>query len=101
MSNAASVTTVLMAAFALFVIYTRLKNWLESNVPILFYLFLVIYMKAVEGTVPLWLSLAGFGCALILRFEFMNEVFIKIVKLIEMFILAAIIYLCVTMVFQF
>jgi hypothetical protein len=101
MSNAASVTTALMAAFALFVIYTRLKNWLESNVPLLYYLALIIYMQAVEGSVPLWLSLAGLCCALILRFEFMNEVFIRIVKLVEMVVLVIISYLCVTMIWQF
>jgi hypothetical protein len=101
MSNAASVTTILMAALALYVIYTKLKNWLESNVPIFYYVFLVIYMRAIEGSVPIWLSLAGMCCALILRFEFMNELFIKVVKFIEMAILAVIIYLCVTMVWQF
>ena len=101
MSNAASVTTALMAAFALFVIYTRLKNWLESNVPLLYYLALIIYMNAVDGNVPMWLSLAGLFCALILRFEFMNEVFIRIVKLVEMVVLVVICYLCVTMIWQF
>jgi len=101
MSNAASVTTVLMAILALYVIYTRLKNWLESNIPLYYYVFLVIYMKAVDGSVPLWLSLAGMGCALILRFEFINEIFTRGVKFVEMIILAAIIYLCVTMVWQF
>jgi hypothetical protein len=101
MSNAASVTTVLMAALALYVIYTRLKNWLESNIPIFYYVFLIIYMRAMDGNVPLWLSLAGLCCALILRFEFMNAVFIRVVKFIEMAILGVIIYLCVTMVWQF
>jgi hypothetical protein len=101
MSNAASVTTVLMAALALYVMYTRLKNWLESNIPIFFYVFLIIYMRAVDGSVPLWLSLAGMCCALILRFEFMNEFFIRVVKFLEFAVLAVIIYLCVTMVWQF
>jgi hypothetical protein len=58
-------------------------------------------MQAVEGSVPLWLSLAGLCCALILRFEFMNEVFIRIVKLLEMVVLVIISYLCVTMIWQF
>ena len=101
MSNAASVTTILMAALALYVMYTRLKNGLESNVPIFFYVFLIIYMRAVDGSVPLWLSLAGMCCALILRFEFMNEFFIKVVKFLEFAVLAVIIYLCVTTVWQF
>jgi hypothetical protein len=101
MSNAANVTTILMAALAVYVMYTRLKNWLDSNVPLLYYIFLVIYMKAVDGSVPLWLSLAGLGCALILRFEFMNEIFTRVLKFIEFAVLAVIIYLCVTMVWQF
>ena len=101
MSNAASVTTILMAALASYVVFTRLKNWLESNIPIFFYIFLIIYMKAVDGDVTLWLSLAGVSCALILRFEFMNELFTRVMKFIEMIILAAIIYLCVNMVWQF
>lgn len=90
-----------MAAFAMFVIYTRLRNWLESNIPILFYLFLIIYMKAVDGSVPLWLSLAGLGCALVLRFEFINLWVTRVMKFIETGILAVIIYLCITMVWEF
>jgi hypothetical protein len=101
MNDAISVTTGLVAVFGLFVIYTRLKNWLESNVPLLFYIALISYMKAIDGNVPLWLSLAGFGCALILRFEFMNDFFMKTIKLIEMIIIGAIIYLCATSILQF
>ena len=58
-------------------------------------------MSAIDGSVPLWLSLAGFGLALTLRFEFMNEAFTRIVKIIELLVLAVIIYLCATMVWQF
>jgi len=101
MNNAISVTTGLMALFSLFVIYTRLKSWLESNVPILFYIALILYMKAIDGGVPLWLSLAGLGCSLTLRFEFMNEFFTRTIKFIEIGILAVISYLCVTMLWEF
>jgi len=101
MSNAENVTTALIAALALYVIYTRLKNSLESNVPIFFYILLIIDMKAVEGSVPIWLSLTGLACSLIMRFEFMNQVFTRIMKFIEISILGVIIYLCVTMVWQF
>jgi hypothetical protein len=78
-TDALNVTTALIVAFALFIIYTRLKNWLDSNVPIFFYVILIAYMKAVEGTVPLWLMLAAFALALVLRFEFMNVTFARIV----------------------
>ena len=97
-TDALNVTTALIVAFALFVIYTRLKNWLDSNVPIFFYVILIAYMKAVEGTVPLWLMLAAFALALVLRFEFMNVTFARIVKIAELCALGAIIYFCVEMI---
>jgi hypothetical protein len=97
-TDALNVTTALIVAFALFVIYTRFKNWLDSNVPIFFYVILIAYMKAVEGTVPLWLMLTAFALALVLRFEFMNVTFARIVKVVELCALGAIIYFCVQMI---
>jgi hypothetical protein len=97
-TDALNVTTALIVAFALFIIYTRLKNWLDSNVPIFFYVILIAYMKAVEGTVPLWLMLTAFALALVLRFEFMNVTFARIVKIVELCALGAIIYFCVQMI---
>lgn len=95
MNNAFSVTTALMMAFAAFVIFTRFRNWLDSNVPILFYVGLIIYERwaAEISKVPWWLLLACFGLGLTLRFEFMNTFFTKFVKLLEVIALAAIIYL--------
>jgi hypothetical protein len=97
-SDALNVTTALIVAFGLFVIYTRFKNWLDSNVPIFFYVILIAYMKSIEGNVPLWLMLTAFGLALVLRFEFMNVTFARIVKVFELCALVAIIYLCVLMI---
>ncbi len=69
-----TVTTALMVAFALFVIYMRIKNWLDSNVPIFFYVILiVVHASRWTAIVPLWLMLAGIRpWAMVLRFEFMN-----------------------------
>jgi len=97
-ANAYSVTTVLMIAFALFVIYTRLKNWLDSNVPIFFYVIMIIFMRSVEGNVPLWLILLSFALGLTLRFEFMNPFFTKTVKFLEIITLSVIIYITLMMV---
>jgi|SRR5215472_5198425 hypothetical protein len=97
-SDATTVTAALIIAFALFVIYTRFKNWLDSNVPIIFYVVLLAFMKSVDGDVPLWLMLAGFAMALLLRFEFMNPTFIKVVKGLELCALAGIIYLSLRMI---
>jgi hypothetical protein len=97
-SDALTVTTALVVAFALFVIYTRFKNWLDSNVPIFFYVILIAFMKSVDGDVPLWLMLTSFALGLVLRFEFMNVTFARVVKGFELCTLGAIIYLCVQMI---
>jgi hypothetical protein len=97
-TDALTVTTALIVAFALFVIYTRFKNWLDSNVPIFFYVILIAYIKSVDGTVPLWLMLAAFALGLVLRFEFMNVTFARVVKVFELCALGAIIYFCVQMI---
>jgi len=97
-SNTYTVTTALVAAFAAFVIYVRLKNWLQSNIPIFFYVIAITYMRSIEGSVPFWLLATGFGFTLLLRFEFMSERFIGLVKLLEFVALGAIIYLTIRMI---
>ena len=97
-SDALTVTTALIVAFALFVVYTRLKNWLDSNVPIFFYVILIAFMKSVDGEVPLWLMLTAFALGLVLRFEFMNVTFARVVKVFELCALCTIIYFCVRMI---
>jgi hypothetical protein len=97
-ANAYSVTTALMVAFAFFVIYIRLKNWLHSNVPIFFYIILFAYMRSTEGSVPFLLIYTGFGLGLLLRFEFMNARFTGLVKIIEIGVLGAIIYFAMRMI---
>jgi len=95
-----TVTTALLVAFAAFVVYVRMKNWMDSNIPLLFYVLLIAYMRAVEGNVPLWLMFGGFGLTLILRFEFMNPWVTKGIKFMEICALCAVIYLGMRMVLQ-
>jgi hypothetical protein len=85
-------------AFAFFVIYIRLKNWLQSNIPIFFYIILIAYMGSIDGSVPFWLICTGFGLGLMLRFEFMNERFTAFVKFLEISVLGVIIYLAMKMI---
>jgi|SRR5271154_447163 hypothetical protein len=98
-STSYTVTTTLLAAFAVFVIFIRLKGWIESNIPLIFYLATITYMRAIEGAVPFWLICTGFGLTLLLRFEFMNPRFIGAVRMLEIGVLGVLVYLCFTMVF--
>jgi hypothetical protein len=91
-SGASQVTLGLLILLGLFVIYTRFKNWLQSNVPIFFYILLFVYMQN-DGSVPFWLICIGFALALMLRFEFMNNGFTRFVKFLEMSTLGVMLYL--------
>jgi hypothetical protein len=97
LSSASEVTLGLLIVFGLFVAYTRLKGWLDSNVPIIFYILLILYMKSNDGSVPFWLTCVGCALALMLRFEFMNNAFTKSVKFLELSALAVMLYLSVGM----
>jgi hypothetical protein len=100
LSSTSEVTLGLLILFGLFVVYTRLKNWLDSNVPIIFYVLLIGYMESTEGTVPFWLIATGFGLALMLRFEFMNNGFTRVLKFLELSALGVTLYLSAVMLVQ-
>src|SRR5580693_4598041 len=101
LSTASSVTAVLLIAFGLFVMYTQWKNWFDSNLPIIFYVIFFSFMQTVDGVVPFWLILAGFGLALILRFEFMNTGLTRVVKFLELGALGTMLYMSTTMLIRF
>jgi hypothetical protein len=101
LSSASSVTAVLLIAFGIFVMYTQWKNWFDSNLPIIFYVVFFAFMQSVDGAVPFWLICAGFGLALVLRFEFMNTGFMKVVKYLELCALGTMLYLSTTMLVRF
>jgi hypothetical protein len=97
LSNASSVTAVLIIAFGVFVMYTQWKNWFDSNLPIIFYVVFFGFMQSVDGRVPFWLICTGFGLALVLRFEFMNTGLTRVVKFLELGAMGAMLYISTTM----
>lgn len=102
LSNASSVTAVLIIAFGVFVIYTFWKNWFDSNLSVIFYVVFFMFMKGVDASVvPNWLMLGGFGLAMVLRFEFMNTGFTRFVKYLEIGALGAMLYLSSTLLIRF
>jgi hypothetical protein len=98
LSSSSSVTMILLIVFGLFVMYTRLKNWFDSNLPIIFYVMFFGFMRSIDGVVPFWLTCSAFGLALMLRFEFMNTGFTRVVKFLELGALGAMMYLSTTMI---
>ena len=89
-------TTSLLMIFAVFVLYTRTRNWLESNVPILFYLIMIAWVKSYADRIPALPIYLGLGVALLLRFEFMGKTLIRLLKFAEACVIAAVLYACYT-----
>src|ERR1700716_3488540 len=91
-SNAFSFSTALLVAFAAFIIYTRYRNWLDSNVPLIFYVIMVIYTNSLDGALNPMIIYVALGLGLLLRFEFMNPGFAKVLKTAEIIMLCVIIF---------
>jgi hypothetical protein len=89
-------TTSLLMIFAVFVLYTRSKNWLESNIPILFYIIMISWVKAYADRIPAIPLYVGLALALMLRFEFMGKTLVKLLKFAEFCVIAAVLYTCFT-----
>lgn len=78
--------------------YIHWKNWFDSNLPIIFYVVFFSFMRSIDGVVPFWLMCTGFALAMMLRFEFMNMAWTRVVKFLELGALGAMIYLSTTMI---
>jgi hypothetical protein len=79
-----NVSTLLLVAFALYVLHFLSKQKLDSNLPLLFYIGLVIFTNSTGRQVNPYLLTSGLALALLLRFEFLNGGFTRIVLWLEM-----------------
>ena len=89
-STSLSITTLLLIALGVLAIYMLARRKADSNLPMIFYLFLFVYSRVVPESVNPNLFFAGVVLALILRFEFMNRFFTQLVLLLEMLAVLAI-----------
>lgn len=85
-----NITTLLLVAFAIYVLYFLAKKRLDSNLPVLFFIGLAIFMNFSGRQVDAYVFAGGLAMALVLRFEFMNNVFTRFVLWLEMVTIAGI-----------
>ena len=81
--TAVDVSALVLIAFAVAVLYGLTRNRLDSNVPLIFYLALAVFTHMADRQVNQNILGAGIVLALVLRFEFMNGVFTKVVAFLE------------------
>src|SRR5579863_7267578 len=98
--NSFNVSTAVLIAGALWVVYLRYRNVLNSNLPLLYYSIMIVYANSVEGRLPHWVVYTGLVLGLLLRYEFMNQFFTQAVKRLEYLMLAIIVYNCMAMILR-
>jgi len=79
-------------ACAMIVIYTRTRNWLDNNFPLVFYFGMIGYTASLEERFPPYLIYIGLALGGLLRFEFLSPNFTRAIKLCEYCVLGAIVY---------
>jgi ABC-type iron transport system FetAB permease component len=73
----------------------------DTSWPMMFYLVLVSYSNQYDQAVPAYVLYVSVVCALLLRFEFLNERLIYFVKIIEVICLVIIGYVLLTILSKF
>ena len=88
-----SVTVLLLIALTIFMVGVRNKKPLDNNWPLIYWIlaFLFTVMRE-EETYNLNIILLGVGAGFLLRFEFMNPFFVRLVKTVEIGVWAYVIY---------
>lgn len=92
-ANNFSVTVILLIAFTVAMMLVRQKRGLYNNWPILYWILVVVFtLVRPEETFNFSVIFVGLGAALLLRFEFMNEILVRIFRVIELAVYLYVIY---------
>jgi hypothetical protein len=77
-----NMTTMLVVALAAVSVFALLRRRYDSNLPLFFYFVTVVFTNMTDRTINPVLLYTGLVFALILRFEFMNAGFAKVVAVL-------------------
>jgi hypothetical protein len=78
-ANSQNITALLVASLAVVAMVLLMRKRYDSNLPLFFYFIALIFTNMSDKTVNPYLMVVGLAFALLLRFEFMNPVFTKLV----------------------
>ncbi len=88
-----TVTVLLLMAFTVFMYFVRNRRPLDNNWPLIYWLLVTMFtFFREEDTFSMYIVLVGLAAGMLLRFEFMNALFVRIVKGVEIVIWVYVIY---------
>lgn len=94
-----NMTTILVAALAIVAVVFLLRKRYDSNLPLLFYFVAVVFTNVSDRELNPMLLYSGLAFALLLRFEFMNQAFAKVIAFFATSSMCLIIYVFLAEVF--
>jgi hypothetical protein len=74
-----NMSTLLVVTLAVVAVFALIRKRYDSNLPLIFYFVAVLFTNMTDRTINPILLYLGLAFALVLRFEFMNAAFAKIV----------------------
>ena len=98
-ASSLNITELLVAALAVVAIVLLMKKKYDSNLPLLFYFVALIFTNMSDRSVNPYLMVVGLGFALLLRFEFLNPGFTKVMAVLTTISLSVFVYVFLVEVF--
>lgn len=94
-----NITALLVVLLAVVAMVFLVRKKYDSNLPLLFYFVALVFTNMSDKEVNPYLMFIGLGFALLLRFEFMNTGFSKVVAFLATSSLGLIVYVFLVEVF--
>jgi hypothetical protein len=98
-ANSANITELLVASLAIVAMVFLMRKKYDSNLPLLFYFVALIFTNMSDRSVNPYLMVVGLAFALLLRFEFMNPGFTKLIAGLATASMGVIVYVFLVEVF--
>jgi hypothetical protein len=98
-ANSENISALLVVVLAIVAMALLVKKRYDSNLPLLFYFVALVFTNMSEKSVNPYLLFIGLGFALLLRFEFMNAGFAKVVAFLATASMGLIVYVFLVEVF--
>ncbi len=85
-----NVVALLLIAFAVWVLYFLSKRKLDTNLPLVFFGAVFVFLRYSETEIHPYVFLGGAALALLVRFEFMNRFFTTLALGLEFIVISGI-----------
>jgi hypothetical protein len=98
-ANSENITALLVASLAVLAMVFLMRKKYDSNLPLMFYFVALVFTNISDKSVNPYLLFIGLGFALLLRFEFMNLGFSKVIAFLATASMGLIVYVFLVEVF--